>query len=157
MNIEILTAILASLLFGALLAWLLMRQKVAAALEQGRTELAAELAVLQETMNQQTRETGRATGEAESLKTTRDQLQQQLDAVRQDRAQLQVHAERVKPLEDDLELARQESRRLNDDLLRLNNTDGQKAQRIRRRWSNAFPRPLPRRPASTSSCCACRN
>jgi DNA recombination protein RmuC len=130
MNTEIITAILVSLLLGAMLAWLLLRQKVSAAVEQGRAERAAELAVLQETLNQQARETGRATAEANGLKQSQHQLQQQLDAVRQDRAQLQVHAQRVKPLEEELELARQESRRLNDDLLRLNNTDGQKSRQI---------------------------
>ncbi len=130
MNIEILTAILVSLLFGALLAWLLMRQKVSAAQALGRAEVAAEMAVLQETLNQQTRETGRVTAEVESLKSSRDQLQQQLDAVRQNRAQLLVHAERVKPLTEELAQARQESRRLNDDLLRLNHTDGQKSRQI---------------------------
>jgi DNA recombination protein RmuC len=133
MNTEMLAAlpvVLVSLLLGATFAWLLMRQKLAASREQGRTEIAVEFAALQEKLNQQVRETEHAIEEAEELEATRDALQKQLETVREERAQLQVHAERIKPLEDDLAETRQALRGKSDDLLRLTNLDGQKFRQI---------------------------
>jgi DNA recombination protein RmuC len=107
------------LIIGVAVGWLLTRGRIAAAREQGRAELAVELATANERARALDVERAQLVQAQESLRSQAAEWREALDVARDERAQLNERASRVPTLEaqiasilDQQQLAQQEIRRL---------------------------------------------
>jgi DNA recombination protein RmuC len=94
-----LLAVLAGLVGGAVLAWAVLRGRIAAAAEQGRAAVWPELAASQARVQALEEERSQLQREHEALRTQAHDWREALDRVRDERAQLAERASRVPLLE----------------------------------------------------------
>ena len=118
------------LVIGSAIAWFLHREKMSAAKEQVRAELATELA----TANERTRALEVARAELilalESLKSESAACRNALDAARDERAQLTERASRVPSLETQIAGILVQQQSAQNEILRLATVEAEKAQSL---------------------------
>lgn len=102
-----LVAVLGGVAAGALIVWLLLRgrgaEALAAAMEQGRSEVRIELASATERMRAFEQERGQSRLQFEALRVQADEWRDALDQARDERAQLSERALRVPVLQQQLD------------------------------------------------------
>lgn len=109
MDNQLLTLIAAGigLAFGVAVTWLLTRGRIAAAIEQGRAELAVDLATATERARANDAELSKLNTVHETLKTQSSEFRDALDQARDDLAKLTERASRIPGLEATLSEAEQ--------------------------------------------------
>ncbi len=118
------------LVIGTAIAWLLTRAKVVAAKEQGRAELAIELATANERARALEVERAQLILTNESLKTESAEWRDALDAARDERAQLTERASRVPTLEAQIASILEQQQSAQQEILRLATGEAEKAQSL---------------------------
>ena len=118
------------LVIGTAIAWLLTRGKVVAAKEQGRAELAVELATANERARALEVERAQLIQTHESLKAESAEWRDALDAARDERAQLTERASRVPTLEAQIAGILDQQQSAQQEILRLATGEAEKAQSL---------------------------
>lgn len=120
----------AGIILGAVVAWVLTKGKVAAAKEQGRAELAVELATANERARALEAERTQLIQAHESLKSQSAEWRDALDAARDERAQLNERASRVPTLEAQVSSILEQQQSAQQEILRLSTAEAEKTQSL---------------------------
>jgi DNA recombination protein RmuC len=133
MDSQLLTLIAAGigLAFGVAVTWLLTRGRIAAAIEQGRAELAVDLATATERARANDAELAKLNTAHESLKTQTSEFRDALDQARDDLAKLTERASRIPGLEATLNEAEQTLNTTRQQAADLRETSGRLAAELK--------------------------
>jgi DNA recombination protein RmuC len=118
------------LVSGALIVALWARSQIALAADRARSTVANELLSAQERLAFAHRDVERLEAQLAELQQNHNELDEEMDRVRQQCAHLEVHAGRVPQLERQLSEATADQRKVGQELLQLNHTDGQKSREL---------------------------
>lgn len=118
------------LVSGALIVALWARSQITLAADRARSTVANELLSAQERLAFAHKDVERLEAQLAELEQQHNELDEEMDRVRQQCAQLEVHAGRVPQLEHQLNEATAEQRKVGQELLQLTHTDGQKSREL---------------------------
>ena len=125
-----LIAAVIGLVVGVLLTWLLIRGKIAAAVEQGKTAVAVDLATANERARSLEAERVQSILAQETLKAQAAEWREALDLARDERAQLNERASRVPTLEGQVSELLEQQKVDQQEILRLATSEAEKAQSL---------------------------
>ncbi len=125
-----LIAAVIGLVVGVLLTWLLIRGKIAAAVEQGKTAVAVDLATANERARSLEAERVQSIQAQETLKAQAAEWREALDLARDERAQLNERASRVPTLEGQVSELLEQQKVDQQEILRLATSEAEKAQSL---------------------------
>lgn len=125
-----LIAAVIGLVVGVLLTWLLIRGKIAAAVQQGKTAVAVDLATANERARALEAERAQLIQSQETLKAQAAEWREALDLARDERAQLNERASRVPTLEGQVSELLEQQKVDQQEILRLATSEAEKAQSL---------------------------
>lgn len=125
-----LIAAVIGLVVGVLLTWLLIRGKIAAAVEQGKTAVAVDLATANERARSLEAERVQSIQAQETLKGQAAEWREALDLARDERAQTNERASRVPTLEGQVSELLEQQKVDQQEILRLATSEAEKAQSL---------------------------
>lgn len=125
-----LIAAVIGLVVGVLLTWLLIRGKIAAAVEQGKTAVAVDLATANERARSLEAERVQSIQAQGTLKAQAAEWREALDLARDERAQLNERASRVPTLEGQVSELLEQQKVDQQEILRLATSEAEKAQSL---------------------------
>lgn len=125
-----LIAAVIGLVVGVLLTWLLIRGKIAAAVEQGKTAVAVDLATANERARSLEAERVQSIQAQETLKAQAAEWREALDLARDERAQTNERASRVPTLEGQVSELLEQQKVDQQEILRLATSEAEKAQSL---------------------------
>ena len=118
------------LVIGVLLTWLLTRGRIAAAVEQGKTAVAVDLATANERARALEAERAQLIQAQETLKAQAAEWREALDLARDERAQLNERASRVPTLEGQVSRLLEQQKIDLQEIRRLATSEAEKAQSL---------------------------
>ena len=115
---------------GSLIAWLLCRNRISSAAEQGKAVGAIDLATATERIRSLDVERGQLLRAQEEMKTQGNVWREDLDRVRDERAQLTERASRVPALEEQVRCLLSQQKVDQQEVLRLSTSEAEKIQSL---------------------------
>lgn len=127
-QLTLLLSVMTGLLIGAVASWLILRSKIAAAVERGRVDVQVELATGKERLRSTEDELRHLQAEQETLQQLANRWRDEVSVAHNEKAQLSERASRVPTLEDNLAKAADLEKASQREILKLSTSEAEKIQ-----------------------------